>query len=610
MASKLIIKNNLNSELQIAHKDNEPAKQLDTGDFKYIRSTVGELASIIPTGATLSAYDGQVCFIKDLDRGGSFIYDSTKVADSNDGTNFSGWIRQYNGAVNVKWFGAVGDGITDDTAAIASTFDYCAITKNDIQFMAEPYSFSYVDTSTADRIIKGMPGTIITSSISNTFALSFEKNFRTVNISDIIFNGANKTSHGVYINIGSGFSIYNVSLKNCGIGLLSNSTVGGVYNNLQIQQNTVGMYFTTRTSSGNLVVNYGLNKNVTITSAFFPSHPGAQTFDSLHISLNDIGIASDNTDNPFQQDFASKIQNSIVESNSIGLLYDSNGLGGQSHTTNHDTVWFESNSNKNDITFNNKAYSKAENCGVLSISSQITLSNLSMDALRLESSTCHMDNILVNETSSLYKTGDTNIIVGTITSEKGGAFTNNIIVSKLISTADYTAVARTKIASASFSYGYNDVWSKKCTNSDLTSMYGGTTANVVDGALDVQECQEVTATVTNGAIISALSSNKVAGKYYINRFCIKPMSGDLEFRYFNLSSGSPFSYYTITFDSYNKWYSVVVVAKSLTSTTTNTGNVFGPNIKNAVYRISALSTVRFDSYDELNSYLEANSFPL
>jgi len=47
--------------------------------------------------------DGTSCIVKDLDRGGLFLYDSSKVADNNDGTNFNGWIRQYSGAVNVKW---------------------------------------------------------------------------------------------------------------------------------------------------------------------------------------------------------------------------------------------------------------------------------------------------------------------------------------------------------------------------------------------------------------------------------------------------------------------------------------------------------------------------
>lgn len=47
------------------------------------------------------------------------------VPPAADGTGISGaWVRQYSGAVNVRWFGVVGDGATDDSSSIQDAIDF------------------------------------------------------------------------------------------------------------------------------------------------------------------------------------------------------------------------------------------------------------------------------------------------------------------------------------------------------------------------------------------------------------------------------------------------------------------------------------------------------
>lgn len=41
------------------------------------------------------------------------------------------WVRQYDGSVNVKWFGAVGDGVMDDTKSVQTAVDYAQTTELD-----------------------------------------------------------------------------------------------------------------------------------------------------------------------------------------------------------------------------------------------------------------------------------------------------------------------------------------------------------------------------------------------------------------------------------------------------------------------------------------------
>ena len=67
-----------------------------------------------------------VCVVTDENRGGVFVYREANALVNNGGTIFNGWTRQYDGAVNVDWFGAYPDGThpTETLLAIQNTINY------------------------------------------------------------------------------------------------------------------------------------------------------------------------------------------------------------------------------------------------------------------------------------------------------------------------------------------------------------------------------------------------------------------------------------------------------------------------------------------------------
>ena len=64
--------------------------------------------------------------------GGMFVWDSSASSADNGGTiinptanaGLGRWIRLFDGPVDVRWFGAIADGVTDCTAAIQATHDF------------------------------------------------------------------------------------------------------------------------------------------------------------------------------------------------------------------------------------------------------------------------------------------------------------------------------------------------------------------------------------------------------------------------------------------------------------------------------------------------------
>lgn len=135
--------------------------------------TISDLRSFTPTMSNSIVSNAMVNIdgysASSVQGGGLFYWDPTSTETDNNGTivqvtgvTTGRWKRHYTGAINVKWFGAVGDGNTDDLAAITRAIAATS-TGDTLEFPSGTYKF--IDYITINKSIKLIGnGTLLSSS--------------------------------------------------------------------------------------------------------------------------------------------------------------------------------------------------------------------------------------------------------------------------------------------------------------------------------------------------------------------------------------------------------------------------------------------------------------
>lgn len=151
-----------------------------------------------------------IVFVTDAITGGFFYYDRLKADINNGGTIIYGWVRIFQGAANAKWFGASGDGVTDDTKAIQNALD----ASDDVFIPAGTYIVTRNITLNENNTIQGVK---YKTTLKSKFDITFIETSKRNTIENVIFKGLQSAQNQTFLFISGkeSLDIKDVTIRDC-----------------------------------------------------------------------------------------------------------------------------------------------------------------------------------------------------------------------------------------------------------------------------------------------------------------------------------------------------------------------------------------------------------
>ena len=302
---------------------------------------------------TISTFDrkGRTALnVKDLDRGGPFAYVASGLT-ANGGTIFNAngggyWVRNFSGPVNVKWFGAIGNGSTNDTSAFTTSL---SISKN--IYIPSGHYLVNISTSGQSLIGESKDNTIIESFSATGYAITYTGiGWERPIITEIKFIGdVGLNKNGIIFGgeaYSSGFEYAGrLNVVNCVFNNLNKcihkpyGNIGNVFLNNSFQVSNYHIYIEKDTSSGSYIMHGGCDY---IQYNYFRS------------SL----LASIYIDSPQNDGGQTIVDQNVFELNSGFICFTENYLTGSTYASAIDwrNNWNENNASNLSTTINGVSY--------------------------------------------------------------------------------------------------------------------------------------------------------------------------------------------------------------------------------------------------------------
>lgn len=247
--------------------------------------------------------------------------------------------------ISVKDFGAIGNGIANDSEAVQYAYNAVKSAGGGVLFFPPGTYLCNIVGGGSDNVSMQGSGTnsILKSWTANEFAVSIGGSYPAYGyfFKDLVFSDVSnsKTTHGLYLNIGSNVYFENVTFNGMGIGLCLNGTIECNFVSCNFTYCYVGVFDTTSTGSNTTITNVN-GQTVTITNAFQTIQPGLQSFLNCNWYICNIAYYFEQPNNPYNTDAGLQFRGGSIEGCGSGVYLQPYSF----HPCIFDGIWIENTS--------------------------------------------------------------------------------------------------------------------------------------------------------------------------------------------------------------------------------------------------------------------------